>query len=130
MESSSGWSSENIYAIVSGAAQTAYWISMASKPTIGANEIAVGVVGDVSRLDAYGLIWNGYAFSSQHLLTDSVSIATKECITVAYEQVSGYATFVSSTSNDAFSGNGQEAHGMFQLPHLTCLVQALQTGLH
>jgi len=75
----SGWSGENIYVIDSGTAQTAYWISMASKPKSGANEIAVGVIGDSTSLEAYGLIWNGTA------------------------QTSGYVTFVSSTGNDAFS---------------------------
>ena len=99
----SGWSGESTYVIASGTAQTAYWISMASKPTSGANEIAVGVLGDSTSLDAYGLIWNGASFSSQQLLTGTVTIATRECIAVAYEQSSGYATFVSSTSNDAFS---------------------------
>jgi len=99
----SGWSSENTYVIASGTAQTAYWISMASKPTSGANEIAVGVIGDSSSLDAYGLIWNGASFSSQKLLTSDVQYATVECIAVAYEQTSGYATLVSSASKDAFS---------------------------
>jgi len=99
----SGWSSESTYVIVSGTAQTTYWISAASKPTSGANEIAVGVLGDSTSLDAYGLIWNGASFSSQQLLTGTVTIATEECIAVAYEQSSGYATFVSSTGSDAFS---------------------------
>jgi len=99
----SGWSSESTYVIASGTAQTAYWISTASKPTSGANEIAVGVLGDSTSLDAYGLIWNGASFSSQQLLTGTVTIATEECIAVAYEQSSGYATFVSSTGNNAFS---------------------------
>jgi len=99
----SGWSSENTYVIASGAAQTAYWICMASKPTSGANEIAVGVIGDSTSSDAYGLIWNGASFSSQQLLTDNVQYATVECIAVAYEQTSGYATLVSSTNKDAFS---------------------------
>lgn len=100
---SSGWSGENTYTIVSGTAQTAYWISMASKPTSGANEIAVGVIGDPAQDDAYGLIWNGASFTSQQLLTGTVSIATEECIAVAYEQSSGYATFISSIGNNAFS---------------------------
>jgi len=99
----SGWSSENTYVIASGTNQAAYWISMASKPTSGANEIAVGVLGDSTSLDAYGLIWNGASFSSQQLLTGTVTTTTRECIAVAYEQSSGYATFVSSTGNDAFS---------------------------
>jgi len=100
---SSGWSGENIYVIFpTGIAQTAYWISMASKPTSGANEIAVGVLG-YELDDNYGIIWNGASFVSQRKLTDTGSIATEECIAVAYEQSSGYATFVSSGGNDAFS---------------------------
>ena len=98
---SSGWSSQNTYVIASGTAQTANWISMASKPTN--NEIAVGVIGDATSLDAYGLIWDGSSFTSQQLLTGTVSVATEECIAVAYEQSSEYATFVSSTGSNAFS---------------------------
>jgi hypothetical protein len=100
---STGWSSEFTYVMASGTAQTAYWICAASKPTSGANEIAVGVVGDPTNLDVYGLIWNGNVFSSQQLLTGTVSIATKECIAVDYERSSGHAVFVSATSTNAFS---------------------------
>jgi hypothetical protein len=100
---SAGWSSEFTYVMASGTAQTAYWICAASKPTSGANEIAVGVVGDLTNLDVYGLIWNGNVFSSQQLLTGTVSIATRECIAVDYERSSGHTVFVSATSTNAFS---------------------------
>lgn len=95
-----GWSSEYTYQISSGTAYTTYWISAASKPTSGSNEIAVGVL---SSGPCYGLIWTGDSFYSQQLLTSAPSITTEECIAVAYEQTSGYATFVSSTGNNAFS---------------------------
>ena len=100
---SAGWSSENIYAIASGTAQTAYWISAAQKPTTDANEIAIAIIGDSTERDAYGLIWSGTSIISQQLLTATVSIATEECIAVNYEQSSGYATFISATSSNAFS---------------------------
>jgi hypothetical protein len=99
----SGWSNQNTYTLSASTTQTAYWVSMAQKPTSGADEIAVGIIGDSTALDAYGLIWNGASFTSQQLLTGTVSIATRECIAVEYEQTSGYATFISSTGNNAFS---------------------------
>jgi len=99
----SGWSGESTYVIDAANTGRAYWITMASKPTSGANEIAVGIMSDDTLDDAYGLIWGGSSFVSQQLLTDTSSIQVEECIAVAYEQTSGYATCVSSTGHAAFS---------------------------
>lgn len=89
-----------------------YWVGMAAKPTSGSNEIAL-IALDGTNTDVYGAIWNGTAWASQQQLETAASIATEEDIAVAYEQLSGYATFVWGSGNDVrsrqWSGTGWDA---------------------
>jgi len=86
----SAWSGETLYNITSPPTDVR-WIALAQNPTSGSDKIAL-IALDKSKL-VYGLIWNGSQFSGLKLLGTAPS-ETKECIAVAYESTSGYATFV------------------------------------
>ncbi|MEM2995389.1 MAG: hypothetical protein QXI91_05175 [Candidatus Bathyarchaeia archaeon] len=71
------------------------WISLASKPTNNTNEIAMIYLD--ANADVCGYVWTG----SEWNLMDATAVwdanaatATRECISVAYEQKSGRAMFI------------------------------------
>jgi len=86
----STWSNEIQY-IIATPPLVVNWIALAQKPTSGSNEIAL-IALDQNKV-VHGLIWNGSQFS-EHIVLGNAQSATTECIAVAYESKSGYATFV------------------------------------
>lgn len=90
---SSGWSSEQYIDDTGHATDIQYyWVSLASNPTSGSNEIAlVGIDGTDSDVVAW--IWSGSAWGNMNELTASAAIATEEDAAVAYETISGKAIF-------------------------------------
>lgn len=87
-----------------------YWVSLASNPTSGSNEITM-VALDFTDSDGNGWVWSGSAWGSIYELDATVSITTEECIAVAYEAQSGRAwTAVGSGSSaSTFSMRSQTA---------------------
>lgn len=69
------------------------WVALASKPTSGANEIALIYI-DFTDRDVVGVIWNGSSWGNLLELESTVADKTREVIEVAYEQTSGQAMFV------------------------------------
>ncbi|MFH0848407.1 MAG: hypothetical protein V1857_02760, partial [archaeon] len=71
-----------------------YWVSLASKPTSGANEIAlVALEGTTAQGSVRAWIWNGASWGNE-LGLETATTKTVEDIGVAYESLSGYAMFV------------------------------------
>jgi len=101
----SSWSEENIYEVtaVGGLGENVYWAALAQKPLSGSNEIALLTVDD--KLAVYGVVWNGSLFSSQLKLGSArwEYGYVFECIAVAYESISGYATFVWADNGYSYS---------------------------
>ena len=95
----STWSTENYFDDPGHTTPLQYnWIALASKPTSGANEIAmIGLEGTNS--DVNGWIWSGTAWGDYQELETSPSIDTEECIAVTYESTSGKAWFAYGTGS-------------------------------
>lgn len=88
------WSSaSNLDLAGTGTNTRIFWIAMAQKPISESNEIALAAM-DGNFTDVYGLIWNGSSWGNEQQLDTDGAIATEESLAVAYEQVSGKATFV------------------------------------
>jgi hypothetical protein len=87
----SGWSSQQYIDDTGHSTDIQYyWVSLASNPMSGSNEITM-VALDGTDSDGNGWVWNGSSWGSMYELDASVAIITKECIAVAYEQTSGIA---------------------------------------
>jgi hypothetical protein len=67
-----------------------YWVELASNPISGSNEITM-VALDNTDSDANGWVWNGASWGLIRSLDENTAIGTKECVAVAYEQLSGRA---------------------------------------
>lgn len=65
-----------------------YWVTLETKPTTGSNEIGL-IFTDGTNSDVDAFIWNGAVWGNRHELTGTVSITSKEALTLAYEQTSG-----------------------------------------
>jgi len=71
-----------------------YWVDLASKPTSGANEIAlIAIEGTTSTASVRAWIWDGSSWINQYGLEDD-TVEILEAIGVAYESLSGNAMFV------------------------------------
>lgn len=82
-----------------------YWIALATKPTINANEIAM-IYSDANA-DVQGYVWTGSSWSlmgEASVWDTSAAIPSEECIAVAYEQASARAIFIwgDSVSTDNY----------------------------
>jgi hypothetical protein len=82
-----------------------YWITLATKPTANANEIAMIYLD--ANANVHGYVWTGFSWSLMGQLTaweTTAAIATEECIAVAYEQTTGRALFIwgDSVSTDNY----------------------------
>jgi len=70
-----------------------YWVDLASKPTSGANEIAlVALEGTTTDGSVRAWIWNGNSWGSE-LSLETKTIKPVEDVGVAYESLSGNAMF-------------------------------------
>jgi hypothetical protein len=93
----SSWSNEYILDLP---IDLVYWVSLATAPgtrlgTADDNEIAMICIDSYTRV--YGSVWDGSAWNNMGITTpwdNAAAIATKECIAVAYEQLSGRAMFI------------------------------------
>jgi len=89
-----GWSGESLIDL-SYTTGIVNWISLASKPTNGANEIAMIYI-DANK-DVQGYVWTGSSWSlmgATAVWDSTAAIETEESIAVAYEQSSGRAMFI------------------------------------
>jgi len=100
----SGWSNENLLDL-SYTTGIVYWIALATAPgtrsgTADDNEIAMIYID--ANTDVHGYIWTGSSWNlmgATAVWDSTAAIATKECIAVAYEQVSGRAMFIWGDTN-------------------------------